>query len=317
MLRQMSPIPRFSSSLSALLGLAALAVGGCATTQSETGRSQWAAPQSVGAAYSEVDMQMQLAMAADSNCKGKECEAQSVFRQQVRRVGRRLSDSAYVLYPELRQRFPTFYFTVPAKKEQGTLSTASGGIVVLDGLRDFELNDAALAFFMAREMGHVVSRHHEENSTTSIVVSIAVQLLFPVANLIRGAAALPLSSAAVTATTTAASIAGSRMLKSAYRPDQCREADMVAFRILSQAGWEATEIADALNALAPKMAKDAGWADEFRGSKYRFDQIVAGPPVLLPEELGVPQLVSAERIAEPARAIPANTTGATAAPAMR
>ncbi|MRR52028.1 MAG: hypothetical protein EG825_14140, partial [Rhodocyclaceae bacterium] len=104
----MSAAPRPPSVLPALLGLAALALGGCATTQSETGRSQWAAPHSVGAAYSEVDMQVQLAMAADSNCKGKECEAQSVFRQQVRRVGRRLSDSAFVLYPELRKRFPTF-----------------------------------------------------------------------------------------------------------------------------------------------------------------------------------------------------------------
>ncbi|MRR10604.1 hypothetical protein EG831_11150, partial [bacterium] len=264
--------------------------------------------------------QVPLDAAADSNCKGKECEAQSVFRQQVRRVSRRLSDSAFVLYPELRKRFPTFYYSVPAKKEQGTLSTASGGIVVLDGLRDFELNDAALAFFMAREMGHVVSRHHEENSTTSIVVSIAAQLLFPVANLIRGAAALPLSGTLVTATTTAASIAGSRVLKSAYRPEQCREADMVAFRILSQAGWEATEIADALNALAPKLVKDAGWAEEFRGSKYRFDQIVSGPPALLPEDLGVPPLVSAERIAEPSRAMSVGTagaTGATATPALR
>jgi hypothetical protein len=115
---------------------------------------------------------------------------------------------------------------------------------------------------------------------------VAATLLFPVANLLRGAAAtvsttsaVASTSATATAATTAASMAGSRALKSLYRPEQAREADMLALAIMNKAGILPAEVADALLAVAPRLTRDDAWTQELLASKTRLDQITMGPPV--------------------------------------
>lgn len=242
---------------------------------------RFVAPQPLSAAYSEIEMQAQLALAADASCTGAECEAAAAFRREVSRLGGRLAQAARGLSAEPDFAAPHFYFQVPAKSDQGTLSSATGSIVVFDGLREVAFAEPALAFLIAREMGHVIGRHHDENSGANVFFSIAAALVLPVTNLIRGAAAALPETGAMTATTTAASMAGSRILRSYYRPDQLREADALALKIMARAGWTPVDVADALQAAAPRL-QDEGWMGELRVSKARLDQLTMGPPWLPP-----------------------------------
>lgn len=273
--------------------IASVLLGACATTTSQSGRTQFVVPKQVGAAYSEIELQAMLTLAPDSACAAKTidkaCEAAVSFRRQVQQIGSRLGRAARDLRGELGRPVPYFQVLVPAKEEQGTLSSAGGTVVVFDGLRALDFQEPALAFVVAREMGHVLAEHHEENSATSLMMSAAITLALPMANLLRGAAAVSTTAAtatastsvAATAATTAASVAGTRVLKSLYRPDQLREADMLALRLMVRAGWTPMEVADALQAAAPRL-KEEGWMEELLVSKQRLDQITMGPPWLLP-----------------------------------
>jgi predicted Zn-dependent protease len=262
-----------------LLLLALLLANGCATT-TETGRSRFVVPKQVSEVYSDVELQAMLAFTPEAKCGDRACEESALFRRQVEQIGQRLEKSVH----ELGGTAMKFQFLTPSKHEIGTLSNAAGSIVVFDGVRLLELDETALAFVIAREMGHVISEHHEENTSTNIAVSVAATLVMPVATLMRGAAAtfsaLTSTTALTTAATTAASLASSRIIKSMYRPDQLREADMVALKIMAQAGWTPIEIADALQEVEIRI-KDEGWMGELALTKARLDCFTAGPPWLL------------------------------------
>jgi hypothetical protein len=272
--------------LAAPLILLTLLLAGCAT--SDKGRTQLVAPDDVGAIYSEFDLRARLVLANDDDCVGDACQAAADFRQQVGKAGARLSRAAYDLYPTLESRISRFEFSVPTKNEVGTLSNAKGNVVVYRGLSELGMDEAALSFVIAREMGHVIGRHHQENTALSIVVSVAAQFLFPMANIIRGAAAaLPLTSTATTATSSAASLLGSRALQSVYRPDQIDEADTIAFKLLRQAGWNLGEVARSVESVAPKFALiDKGsWISEYSASKERLTLLDCSAPWMAQPEI--------------------------------
>ncbi|MBL8492312.1 MAG: M48 family metalloprotease [Rhodocyclaceae bacterium] len=254
-----------------------IVLAGCASAP-ESGRSQFA-PTSlapVSAAYSEMEMATRLAFSDDRACKAADCEGHFAFRRRVAAVAARLERSALALYKDLPGGLPKFHTRVVMKDEAGSLSSAMGTVVVLDGLRVREADDAALALVIAREMGHVIGRHHEENSATGLVISVLVQLLLPVANLVRGTAAAIQGGTAAVATT-AASLAGTKAVLATYRPEQLKEADAIAFRLLAQAGWNAGELAEGGRALAARLGDEA-WAADLRAAVGRFDAILAGPP---------------------------------------
>lgn len=274
-----------------LAGLAAGLAGGCATTTTETGRSRFVVPKQVSDAYTEVELRAMLMLVPESACADAECEAAEIFRSQVTQIGQRLARAAREL-DGAPADMPEFQFLVPAKTEQGTLSSTTGGIVVFDGLRRLELDEPALAFVVAREMGHVLAGHHEENSATSLMISVAATVALPVTAVLRGGyatlsglmTALTTTSASATVATTAASLAGNRIVKGLYRPDQLREADTLALRLLHRAGWSPMEVADALHFAQPRLG-DEGWLGELRLSKARLDSITAGPPWLMPSTI--------------------------------
>lgn len=260
----------------------------CATT--ERGRAQLVAPDGVGAVYSEIDLRTRLALTAERSCAENVCETATAFRRQVEAVGADLARAAQEAYPELSQRVPRFEFVVPAKEQVGTLSNASGTVVVLDGLSELALDDAALAFVIAREMGHVIGRHHDENSAMSIIASIVAQLVFPVANILRGAAAAIPMTTTTALTATAASMVGSRVLRAVNRPDQLDEADAIALRLLTHSGRNLEEVGRSVDKAALKLAiiGEEGWILEFMQSKARLDQLGCGQPALpLPEAVAV------------------------------
>ena len=275
--------------------LAVMLVAGCAT--SPEGRTQLVAPaplQGLSAVYSEFDMQLQLVTAADAPaCREAECAADRAFDQRIVVLGRRLADVAYRQYAELYLRFQRFEFVIADKVDPGAASSAGGTVVIYRGVRRLDLHDAALAFVLAREMSHVIAGHHDENATTSILVGVAAQILLPWLNIVRGAAAAfsSTATAATTATgsaltttaiTSAASFAGSRALRAGDRPQQVREAEAMAMKLLVGAGWEGREVSDQLQALRPALPGESAWTGELRESALSVASLMQGP--VLPED---------------------------------
>lgn len=242
--------------------LASILLGACAT--SPQGRMQVAVPPSVSAVHSEMGMRLNLASAADtlSPCIGVECRLDRAFDQRVLRLGTRLAQSAFKIYPDLTERFSQFEFVIAEKAEPGSASSSAGTVVIFRGVQKLRLDEEALAFLIAREMGHVISRHHDEDSATSILFSILAQVLLPVTNLIRGSAALIQAASTVS---TAASFVGSRIVIESYKLDQLHEADAVALDLLASLGWNRGEIADAL-AASSQVVGDDRWSKDLRVS---------------------------------------------------
>jgi predicted Zn-dependent protease len=267
--------------LSVILASGLLAA--CATS-SRDGRLQLVADPKLSAVYSEVDMRVKLAATADAPADGRQdgpcapqmvCDTRPEFERKVVEIGKQLAKAAHGQFPGLDERVAKFDFAVAGKAEAGTFSSAGGAIVVLDGVRRLGLSDEALSFVIAREMGHVIGRHHDENSATSMIFSVAAALLLPVANLIRGAEVVLTSGTAISATTTAASLAGSSIVRASYRGDQVREADAIAMQLLADEGHELHDVAAALD--ADSLRGEDKWLEELRGSYRRVEQLACGP----------------------------------------
>ena len=272
--------------------LLVFALTACAT--SPEGRTQLLAPaplQGFSAVYSEFDLQLQLVIAGNASlCSEAECAADRAFDQRILALGQRLAGVAYRQHPDLHLRFPRFEFIVADKADAGAASSAGGTVVIYRGVRRLDLDDAALAFVLAREMSHVIAGHHDENVTTSILVAVAAQILLPWLNIARGAAAAFSSSAATTAATSAmtttamasaASFAGSRALRASDRPQQVREAETMAMKLLVAGGWDGRDVSDQLQALRPALPDEPAWTEELRDSASRIASLMQGP--MLPE----------------------------------
>ena len=272
-----------------LLLLLQFFVTACAT--SPGGRTQVTAPaalQGFSAVYSEFDMNLLLVTAADApSCVAAECLADRAFDQRILALGRRLADTAFRQHADLPLRFPRFEFIVADKLDPGAASSAAGTVVIFRGVRRLELDDAALAFVLAREMNHIIAGHHDENVTTSILVAVAAQIFLPVLNigsLFSATTAAAATAASSTATSSAvasvASFAGSRDLRANDRPLQEREAATMAMSLLAAAGWDGREVSEQLQALRPAMQEEAEWTAELRESTLRIASLMQGPALV-------------------------------------
>jgi hypothetical protein len=84
-----------------------------------------------------------------------------------------------------------------------------------------------------------------------------------------------------TAVASAASFAGSRVLRASDRPQQVREAEAIAMKLLVTAGWDGREVSDQLESLRPALPEEAAWTEELRQSARRIASLMQGP--VLPE----------------------------------
>lgn len=270
---------RTARRLLALIPLMLLAA--CAT--SPNGRMQITAPASVSDVYSEVDMQLDLATAESirNSCTAEICtqqlKQQQQFDQQVKSIGNRLADGAYAMFPDLSDRVSHFEFEVAEKEEAGSTSNASGKIVIFRGIQKLKPDDTVLAFLIAREMGSVIGRHHDENSATRILISVLAAVVFPASNLFNtttlSQTALS-SSVATTAASTATSYFGSKLALEYSKPEQLSEADYIALGLLEQLAWDHHDVAVALAAF-PKVAGTDEWAENFQLSVARLQALDA------------------------------------------
>lgn len=193
-------------------------------------------------------------------CTGKQCQLDQAFDRQVTRLGTRLAKSAYEIHPDLKERVDGFSFVVADKSEAGTASNASGTIVVYRALRKPGFDESVLAFLIAREMGRVIARHHDEKSAASIIASVVVAVLLPVTNL-AGAAAFIAGSAASTA--------GANVIAPDGDPGKTKEATTIAIGLLARQGWHPAEVGRAVSTYAGSL-DDNEWKESIQYSLAAF-----------------------------------------------
>lgn len=202
-------------------------------------RAQFAAPTEISEIHTQAQLALTLAVKLDAKlpCQGVQCGEPLVFEDRVALIGGRLAEAAYKNYPGLNERVPEFNFTVFDKTEPGTVSTPGGRVGVLRPVSGIAQSDEALSYVLAREIGHVIGRHHEENTATSTAISILATLLAPVVKAVKVLATVyqGVTPAAASASVTAASFASSKLVISSYRPVQREEADVIALNLLRAA----------------------------------------------------------------------------------
>ena len=182
--------------------------------------------------------------------KGAE-PAVEALQQQAQRVLGGLQASAYNLFPKAVARIGTFQVFVGDSRDISAMSSATGRIAINAGFADLAPTDDWLALVLAREMGHVISGHHDNNSTASILTSVLMNILVPGSSLIKSAA----------------SFAGSQLASSSGHERQLGEADGVALQLLEGAGYTARSLALNL-ALGPGEWRlgSTKWAEGFVAS---------------------------------------------------
>jgi len=261
-----------------LAGIAILGLAGCAATSPQSGRQQVVVPTSVSEVYSEVDLQMKLATASPATDEQTEDQClQLEYQRQIRKLMERVVVTARRLYPDLDERGVKFRFEVAPSAEAGVLSNAGGMIIVLQGTHDIHLPDSVLAYVIAREMGHVIGRHHDENSAATVMFSVLTQVLFPAAALVKGLSlVLPTTAVGTAMTASAISYLGATALKTTYRSDHLREAEEIALTLLAETGWDVFDIAGEAESV---IVKEGGstWSEELMQSLNRLDQVACGP----------------------------------------
>ncbi len=151
---------------SLLLGLAiTLAVSGCATTTSPTGRTQY-----VGAVS-----QQQL------NQLGAQAFAQMKAQKPVTRDQRQAGYVSCVVNAIVRELAGNgqggWESAVFVDKEPNAFALPGGKVGVYTGIFNVARNQDQLAGVIAHEIGHVLSRHHDERITRQAGASGALQVV--------------------------------------------------------------------------------------------------------------------------------------------
>jgi predicted Zn-dependent protease len=219
---------------------------------------------SITNAYSDLDMRMRLATKSNEPvCQAEQCAVNDVFDQKVQILGERLANTAYKTYPDLSKKVPNFTFNVENKKESGIASNAAGRIVVFRGVQYLELSDDALSFVLAREMGHVIRRHHQKNVATKILFSVVASILFPAATLLSAShiAAEATTTVMTSVASTVTSFVGSEVVISKIKPNQLLDADEVAIALLEAQGWDSSSVAATLQL---KEFGENGWMKDLQ-----------------------------------------------------
>jgi Zn-dependent protease with chaperone function len=114
-----------------------------------------------------------LPAAPDQHCI--EAQQTAKFVRQVERVGAELSATTRGLAAELFQRIDAFQIEVYEDFNDGTGSSASARIALSSQLARIDPTDDVVAFLIAREMGHIIARHDEEDSGVRMAFSVLLR----------------------------------------------------------------------------------------------------------------------------------------------
>jgi len=249
----------------ACIAAACLGMAGCATTPSDNRARMVSIP--LAATHANIGFNMVTAARSrvdcgvDSRCPPPaERTAATHFELQVQRIADALQNGAQRLYPEMASEVPEladsrFEVYVVEDAAPGSASSANGRIALNSALGVQMPYDDWLAFVIAREMGHVIARHHEENAASSIVTSVVMNILIPGSSLLK----------------TAIAAGGSRIAAVSKRDVQMQEADAIARQLLIAAGFSHEDVLLSLR-ITPEMRDDSRWSRSFKHSADAFQR---------------------------------------------
>jgi len=246
-----------------LAATASLGIAGCATVSSENRARLIDNP--LASAHADIGFTITTGARGSAPCDegvicpGASASAEAVrFARQVQRLAGVLQKGAQDLYPDLQQRAPglpagRFDVYVVDANEQGSASSPNGRIALNSVLGTQRPYDDWVAFVIAREMGHVIGRHHEENSMASMATSTLMNILVPGSGLLK----MLLSAG------------GSAIAGRSQRGSQALEADAIARDLLEAAGFRLRDISLTL-LIDPLVLDQSAWSGDFRRSSDNF-----------------------------------------------
>lgn len=248
------------ASLPQLLVVAAcLGMAGCATVSTD-GRSR-IIDMPLASTHADISFTVTTGSRWSEACKEKagcttqaDADAATRFALQVEQVAAVLQKGAETLYPDLAQRVPDlvdsrFDVYIVDGDQPGSASSANGRIALNAALGVRQPYDDWVAFVIAREMGHVIARHHEENSAAGLATSVIMNVLLPGSSLLK----------------TLISAGGSEIAAKSQRDVQALEADAIALELLQAAGFRLRDISLALR-IEPALLDEGPWSTSFRES---------------------------------------------------
>ncbi|MDP1985380.1 MAG: M48 family metalloprotease [Sulfuritalea sp.] len=275
---------RARASLLLFAAVALLGVAGCATVPNE-GRARMV-DMPLASTHADLGFSITTGPRQSAACEGStgcrtapETDAEKRFVLQVQRVSAILQNGAQNLYPDLAQRVPgmaggQFDVYVVAGDEPGTASSANGRIALNAALGARMPYDDWMAFVIAREMGHVIARHHEENSASSIATSVLMNLLIPGSSLLKSLL----------------SVGGAEIAARSKQEVQALEADLIALELLREAGFRMRDIYLTL-LLDPVQLDNGTWSKSFRKSSsnlvFEVRRLEVAEPSLIPSVVAV------------------------------
>lgn len=252
------------------------------------------APASGGIAAMHADLKFSV-LSAPRAATSESDDKLLMLERQIQRIAAPLETAARGLFPVVMQRINAFEPYVARAEQIETRSSATGKIAINHGLGRLAPTDDWMAFVLAREMGHVLAGHHESNSTASIVTSVIMNLLLPGSSLIKSAI----------------SAASSEIAASSNAPQQVREADEIAVRLLETAGYDLRAVALSL-ATGPSAAQmgEGAWSDKLGESSAQLIAKArpAAPPLVAasgPAPVALPVTAVASMASIPAVRMPA------------
>lgn len=251
-----------SNVAAAVLALALLV--GCATTTSPIGRRQY-----VGAVtQQQLD---QLGAQAFAETKAKE-KTDTDPRQNA--YVRCVVDALVAQLPA-QWRATHWEVAVFVDDEANAFALPGGKVGVNTGIFKVARNQDQLAAVLGHEIGHVVSRHHEERITRQMGAQAGLSLL----TILAGAA---YGSGAADVTSQLGGTAASVLMLPNSRTQEA-EADVVGQRLMAQAGFDpAQAVALWRNMLAQNSSRPPQWLSTHPDPQARIAELQRDAPSLAP-----------------------------------
>jgi predicted Zn-dependent protease len=249
-----------------LLGLAiAAAISGCATTTSPTGRTQY-----VGA----VSQQELNQLGAQAFAEQKQKKQQSSDARQNAYVRCVVNDLVAALPAQWRQTgWETALFV---DSEPNAFALPGGKVGVYTGIFKVAKNQDQLAAVVAHEIGHVVSRHHDERITRQAGASGALQIVGALLGSRYG------SGAANAAVQGGSILAQTGFLLPGSRAQES-EADVVGQQLMAKAGFDPREAVNLWqNMIAAGGSRPPQWLSTHPDPQSRIGELRTRASGLVP-----------------------------------
>ncbi|HEY9254549.1 MAG TPA: M48 family metallopeptidase [Stenotrophomonas sp.] len=245
--------------------VAALALAGCATTTSPTGRKQMVG----GVSQQQLD---QLGAQAFAETKSKEkISADGKQNAYVTCVV-----NALVAQLPAQWRGVAWETAVFVDDEPNAFALPGGKVGVNTGIFKVAKNQDQLAAVVGHEIGHVISRHHEERITRQMGAQTGLSVLGALAGAAYGGnAANAVNQIGGMTAQTAFLLPGSRTQES--------EADIVGERLMAEAGFDPSQAVDLWrNMMQAGGDRPPQWLSTHPDPANRIRELERDAPALMP-----------------------------------